>query len=42
MRSSSSLTELFDPGCWKDSKPHSDFRFVVHLSPLYGLHMHRN
>ena len=26
----------------KSSKPHSDFRFVTHLSPLYEPHLHRN
>ena len=26
----------------KSSQPHSDFKFVLQLSPLYASHRHRN
>ena len=29
-------------GCSKNSRPHADFRFVVHLSLLYGSHTQKS
>ena len=29
-------------GCSKGSKPHPDFRFFTHLSPLNKSHLHKN